>query len=424
MPTDPERAPAQPGPLSGVRVLDLSSYIAGPYGCALLADLGAEVIKVEPGGDALRQYPSTLEEESRAFLGTNRSKRGITIDLKVPEGRAVLLRLAAAADVLVHNFRPSVPSRLGIDYERLKADNPRLIYCALSGYGESGPLRDKAGYDQVLQSFAGICTLQGASGGKAEIVLGSVVDFYAASLIAYSVSSALFHRERTGQGQYVSLSLLGAALAMQSARFIWAQGEGRSAERDLRSGGVTGIHPTADGEIYLSANTPRFWRALCTLVGLPELAEDPNYDTVRKRAKRAAEIVPRIRQALGRQSAAEWEGIFGEQVPCCAVRAIEEMFDHPQVLAEGLVATVKHSRVGSYRGLRKPIQFSAAPGPEPFGAPSLGQHTDEILLGIGYTSGEIAELRKLGAIPPSSPAGGAQGRDSSIREAKNGTVNQ
>jgi crotonobetainyl-CoA:carnitine CoA-transferase CaiB-like acyl-CoA transferase len=401
MPADPDRISAQPGPLTGVRVLDLSSYIAGPYGCSLLADLGAEVIKVEPpGGDPLRQYPSTLAEESRAFVGTNRSKRGITIDLKCAGGLEILRRLVARADVLVHNFRPSVPSRLGIDYETLKAANPLLIYCALSGYGESGPLREKAGYDQVLQCFTGMCTFQGARGAKAEIVLGSVVDFYAASLIAYAVSAALFHRERSGQGQYVSLSLLGAALAMQSARFIWAQGEGRGVERDLRSGGITGIHPTADGEIYLSANTPHFWRALCTLVGLPELAEDPNYDTVRKRAKRAAEIVPLVRSALGQRTATEWEGIFGEQVPCCAVRAIEDMFDHPQVLAEGLVATLGHSRAGSYRGLRKPLKFSAAPGPEPFGAPSLGQHSDEILSGIGYTGDEIAELRKLGAIPP------------------------
>jgi len=168
----------------------------------------------------------------------------------------------------------------------------------------------------------------------------------------------------------------------------------------LRSGGVTGIHPAKEGQLYISANTPHFWRALCTLLGLPELAEDPNYDTVRKRAKRAAEIVPRIREALKARTALEWEDIFGEEAPCCAVRPIEEMFDHPQVLAEGLAATVEHPRVGSYRGLRKPLKFSAAAGPEPFGAPALGQHTDEILSSAGYASGEIAELRKIGVIPP------------------------
>jgi crotonobetainyl-CoA:carnitine CoA-transferase CaiB-like acyl-CoA transferase len=400
MPTNPMGIAHPSGPLSGIRALDLSSYVACPYACSLLADLGADVIKVEPpGGDALRQYPSSLEAESRAFLGTNRSKRGIALDLKHPEGLKALLRLAASADVLVHNFRPSVPARLGIDYEKLKSNNPRLIYCALSGYGESGPLRDKAGYDQVLQCFTGMATFQGAAEGKAAIVMGSVVDFYAASLIAYGVSAALFHRERTGEGQYIGLSLLGAALAMQSARFIWAAGEDRGAERDLRSGGVTGIHPTKDGEIYISANTAHFWRALCTLIGLPELAEDASYDTVRKRANRTAEIVPRIRKALLAYTAIEWEEMFGERVPCCAVRTIEEMFDHPQALSEGLVAAVEHWRVGSYRGLRKPLKFGSAPGPEPFAAPVYGQHTDEVLAGMGYSNEEIAELRRLGAVP-------------------------
>ncbi len=397
MPSDSLPRQTTAGPLSGIRVLDLSSYVAGPYACSLLADLGAEVIKIEPHtGDSLRQYPSTLDAESRAFLGTNRSKRGIALDLKREEGLAVFMRLVESADVLVHNFRPSVPARLGIDYERLKTLNPRLIYCALTGYGETGPMKDKAGYDQVLQAFTGICTFQGASHPGPEIVLGSVVDFYAASLLAHGTTAALFHRERTGEGQYVGLSLLGAALAMQSGRFIWAKGEDAKVSRDLRSGGITGIHPTGAGELYISANTPHFWRALCSLVGLPDLASNPRYDTVRKRAKCAAEIVPAIREALKSRTAREWEEIFGEQVPCCAVRPIEEMFDHPQVLAEGLVTTVEHPRLGSYRGLRKPLKFSRAPGPEPFAAPALGQHTDEILANAGYTAVDIAQLRKLG----------------------------
>src|SRR6185369_6602729 len=149
------------GPLRGIRVLDLSGYIAGPYGCSLLADAGAEVYKIEPpAGDTLRQYPSTLEAESRAFLGVNRSKFGLVVDLKLPEGQKVLTRLVKSADVLVHNFRPSVPPRLGLDYEALRRINPRLVYCALTGYGDTGPLKDKAGYDQVLQSVTGICALQ------------------------------------------------------------------------------------------------------------------------------------------------------------------------------------------------------------------------------------------------------------------------
>jgi crotonobetainyl-CoA:carnitine CoA-transferase CaiB-like acyl-CoA transferase len=403
--SDPGSERIVAGPLTGIRVLDLSSYVAGPYACSLLADLGAEVIKIEsPGGDSLRQYPSSLGGESRAFLGTNRSKRGIVLDLKREEGLAVLMRLVESADVLVHNFRPSVPVRLGIGYERLKAVNPRLIYCALTGYGETGPMSNKAGYDQVLQSFTGICTFQGAAReagtGKPEIVLGSVVDFYAASLLAYGTTAALYHRGRTGEGQYVGLSLLGAALAMQSGRFIQARGEDSSASRDLRSGGITGLHPTRDGDLYLSANTAHFWRSLCTLVGLPELAGNPKYDTVRKRAKCADEIVPAIRTALKSRTALEWEEIFGEQVPCCAVRPIEEMFSHPQVLAQDLVTTVEHPRVGNFQALRKPLKFSATPGPEPFAAPTLSQHTDEILTSAGYSEDDIGQLRKLGVIPP------------------------
>jgi formyl-CoA transferase len=387
------------GPLSGIRVLDLSAYIAGPYGCSLLADLGAEVFKIEPpAGDTLRQYPSTLETESRAFLGTNRSKLGIVLDLKQPEGQKVLLRLVESADVLVHNFRPSVPPRLGIEYERLRKTNPRLIYCALSGYGESGPLKDKAGYDQVLQSVTGICALQGQP-GRPEIVYGSFVDFYAASLLAYGVTAALLHRERTGEGQYVGVSLLRTALAMQSGRFIWAEKEPRDVGRDMRSGGVTGIHPTKEGHLYISANTSHFWHALCELTGLAELAEDPNFETVRKRAKRAGEILPKLRAALESRTALEWEERFGDRVPCGAVRSIEEMFDHPQVSAEGLVATFDHKTVGRYRGMARPLNLSASPGPKPFAAPTLGQHTAEVLARCGYSAQEIEELRKRKVIP-------------------------
>jgi crotonobetainyl-CoA:carnitine CoA-transferase CaiB-like acyl-CoA transferase len=388
-----------PGPLGGIRVLDLSAYIAGPYGCSLLADLGAEVIKIEPpSGDTLRQYPSTLEPESRAFLGTNRSKLGIVLDLKQPEGQQALLRLVESADVLVHNFRSSVPARLAIEYKKLRETNPGLIYCALTGYGESGPLKDRAGYDQVLQSMTGICTFQGPP-GKPEIVCGSIVDYYAASLLAYAVTAALFHRERTGEGQYVGVSLLRTALAMQSGRFIWADKEGREADRDLRSGGITGIHPTKEGEIYISANTPHFWQSLCELTGLPELAENANYNTVRKRAQRAGEIVPKLRTALQCRTALEWEDRFGDRVPCGAVRPIEDMFDHPQVLAEGIVTTLNHKTIGPYRAMARPLHLSTSPGPEPFAAPALGQHTAEVLGRCGYSAEQLQELRKLKVIP-------------------------
>jgi crotonobetainyl-CoA:carnitine CoA-transferase CaiB-like acyl-CoA transferase len=388
------------GPLTGINVLDLSAYIAGPYGCSLLADLGANVIKIEPpSGDTLRQYPSTLEGESRAFLGTNRSKLGVVLDLKKPAGLDALKRLVKQADVLVHNFRPSVPARLGIDYETVRVIKPEIIYCSLTGYGDTGPLKDKAGYDQVLQSVTGICIFQGENSGRPEIVYGSIVDFYAASMLASSVCAALYHRERTGEGQAIGVSLLGSALAMQATRFVWADSEGREVGRDMRSGGITGIHPTREGDIYISANTPHFWQALCELVLLPEMAVEPRYSTVRKRAQCAEEIVPKLREALLAHTALEWEEIFGERVPCAAVREIEDMFDYPQVLAGGMVAQFEHPVVGGYRGLARPVKFSGTPGPQPFGAPAFGQDTAQVLERAGYSTEEIEQLRREGVIP-------------------------
>ena len=266
-----------PGPLTGVTVLDLSAYIAGPYGCALLADFGAEVIKVEPPtGDTLRHYPSTLAEESRAFIGTNRSKRAIALDLKKTEGLAILTQLIAKTDVVVHNFRPSVPKRLGIDYESVKKHKPDIIYCALTGYGETGPMKDRAGYDQVLQSVTGMCTFQGEGKDGPEIVYGSVVDFYSASLLAYSVSAALFHRERTGQGQSIGVSALWqrAGDAGDALR-LGGQRAARHQPAICVRAGVTGIHPTRKGEIYISANTPHFWQSLCELAQTRRSRERP-----------------------------------------------------------------------------------------------------------------------------------------------------
>jgi formyl-CoA transferase len=388
------------GPLDGVRVLDLSSYIAGPYGCSLLADLGADVVKIEsPEGDTLRKYPSTLAAESRAFLGVNRGKRGLALDLKKPGGLAVLKRLVAKADVLVHNFRPAVPPRLGIDYGSLAAVNPRLVYCALSGYGETGPLRDKAGYDQVLQALTGMCAMQGPDADHPQILYGSVVDYYAASLLAFAVSSALVERSRTGAGRQVDVSLLRSALAMQSARYVWAEGEPRDVARDMRSGGVTGIHPTKEGSLYLSANTPHFWQALCELTGLEDVAKDGRYDTVRKRAAHAGEIVPKLRAALATRTALEWEERFGERVPCAAVRSVEDMFDHPQVAAERLIDSYEHPKAGRFRAFREPVRFGARPAPTVRAAPLFGEHSREILAEAGYAAAEIDALLAGGAVP-------------------------
>lgn len=365
------------GPLSGIRVLDLSAYIAGPYGCSLLADQGAEVIKIEPPiGDNLRKYPSTLSTESRAFLGVNRSKLGVVLDLKQPGDLDTLMALVRSADVLVHNFRPSVPPRLGIGYEQLRIVNPRLVYCAVSGYGDTGPLAEKAGYDQVLQTMTGMCTLQGKKDGPPEVLYGSVVDYYASAMVAAGVSSALYEREKSGLGQEVGVSLLAAAMTLQSARLVWADDEPRDVGRDMRSGGITGIHPTGDGYLYISANTPHFWNALCAKVGLEELASDARYDTVRKRAALQSEIVPRLHAALKTRAALEWEAHFGEEVPCAAARTVEDMFEHPQVQSQDMIMHFEHPVVGGFRALKRTIRFGRTPGPQPFAAPTLGQHTD------------------------------------------------
>ena len=367
---NPDRAGA-PGPLSGIGVLDLSAYIAGPYGCSLLADQGADVIKVEPpGGDNLRAYPSTLAGENRAFLGVNRSKRGLVLDLKDPARLQVLLDLVVEADVLVHNFRPGVAERLGIDHARLAALNPRLIYCTVSGYGEGGPLRTKAGYDQVLQAMTGMCVLQGKP-PVPELTYGSPVDYYAAALVAAGVASALYERTRSGVGQQVGVSLLRSALAMQSARVVQGDGEANDVARDMRSGGITGLHPTANGYLYISANTPHFWAALCARTGLDSFAADPRYATVRQRALHAEELIAPLRRALLAHGALEWEERLGDAVPCAAVRPIGDMFDHPQVRAEGIIAAIAHPTLGSYRGVTRAVTFSRTPGPEPFAAPLL-----------------------------------------------------
>jgi len=391
---------AIPGPLTGITVLDLCSYLAGPYGGTLLADLGATVIKIEaPQGDQLRQFPSSLPGgDSRFFIGANRGKLALSLDLKQKEGLAALHRMVEQADVLIENFRPSVPARLGIDYPRLKKINPRLVYAGVTGYGDSGPLSDKGGFDQVLQCLTGMTVFQGGGIDKPQLVLGSVVDYFTSALLAYGVAAALYHREKTGKGQYLALSLLRSALTIQAGRFVWADGEGRDVVRDSGTGGLTGIHPTKQGMLYISVHSNHFFRAMCELVGLSELANDPRYDSMRKRAAETPVLVPQVRAALAAKTALEWEELFGERVPCAAVRPIEDMFDHPQVLSENLVAQIDHPVVGRYRTMTKPIAFADTPGPAPTAAPLHGQHSDAVLARFGFTGAEIVALRDKGAV--------------------------
>jgi len=386
--------------LSGVTVLDLTSYLAGPYAGTLLGDLGANVVKIEPpGGDMMRQYPSTLRGESRAYVGANRNKRGIIVDLKTPQGLEVFDRLVRTADVVLQNFRPGAAERLSIHYERLVQLNPKLVYCSLTGFGATGPMAEHPGFDQVLQCMSGIAVAQGADEGVPHVVWGSVVDYYAASLVAMSICAALLTRDKTGQSQRVETSLLRSALALQAGRMVWADNEPRSVTRDLRGGRLAAIHPTKEGYLYLQAQTPAFWRALCELTGLQELAEDPRYDDMRKRKEREDELVPKLRAALAHRTAEEWEQIFQSKVPCTVVRPIEDMFVHPQVLAQNLVAHHEHPVVGGYRAMTGPVLFDGGRSDKPDRrAPTLGEHTDEVLMDHGFSAADIARFRDASAI--------------------------
>ncbi|MCK1641370.1 CoA transferase [Bradyrhizobium sp. 157] len=384
--------------LQGIVVLDLAGYLAGPYGSALLGDVGADVIKIEPpGGDAVRQYPSSLDGDNRSFLGANRNKRSIVLDLKNPEGLAAFYRLVEQADVVVHNFRPSVPKRLGIDYQKLRSLRPDLIYCSLTGYGESekGPLRDHPGYDTMLQCFTGIAAMQGGETGQPQILNGSIVDYFTSSFVAIHILSALVHRLRTGEGQHVKPSLLRSAVALQAGQFIWADSEPRDVDR-WWGASYSGIYATKKGNLYLQATTPAFWKNLCNSLGFPELVEDPRYDTLKKRAALRDEIKPLIREALKQHTALEWEELMLGKVPCIAVRSIGDMFDHPQLLAEGLVVEHEHPRVGTYRSMGKAVKMGVGDKPSTR-APMLGEHTDEVLARFGFQEDEIAALRAKGA---------------------------
>ena len=382
-------------PLEGITVLDFTSYIAGPFCPVMLADMGADVIKIEAhGGDPTRAFPSSMPNGSRLFEGVNRNKRGLRLDLKQAAGREVVYRLAHQADVVVENFRPGTTERLQIGYDDLRQRQPKIIYCGISGYGSEGPLAGKPGFDQVLQSMTGIAAAQGRSLGRPMLVGGSVVDFFAAMLATYGVMLALYVRERTGQGQRVDTSLLAAALAMQAGRFVASEHEPPDNERDLDPG-ISGLYACREGHLYISAHIQKFWLALCESAGLPELASDPRYDTMRKRSDHAAELRQRLEAVFQTRNADEWAALLEEAgVPSAAAEPIHNMFDHPQVLANRLVEQVAHPSLGNLSLFGLPLKLSATPGSVRRAAPLPGQHSYEILTAIGYDEQEIAALRE------------------------------
>ena len=385
-------------PLEGMVVLDLTSYLAGPYGCALLGEMGAQVIKVEaPSGDLMRQYPSSLEGENRAFLGANRNKRSIVINLKSEGGRRLLGRMVTESDILVHNYRPGVAETLGIGYEQLRVLRPDLLYCSLSGYGEDGPMRHHPGYDQMLQCFSGIAKAQGEELDGPQVLRGSIVDLFTSSILAYGVMGAVVQRLRRGEGQHVQVSLLRSALALQVGRFVAAEGEPVHIPREPLSSRVAGAFPTKEGHLYFQASTPDFWHQLCNILGVGSLAENPRYDTLKKRYNLSEEIMPPLKAALLQRTATEWETLMMGKVPAVAVRDIGELFDHPQIVAEQLAVDLEHPGVGRYKSMAHAVKLGSG-SPPIRRAPLLGEDTDEILRLFGLGSSEVAALRDGGVI--------------------------
>jgi crotonobetainyl-CoA:carnitine CoA-transferase CaiB-like acyl-CoA transferase len=393
-------------PLEGLRVVDLSAIIAGPVATAFLATFGADVVKLEPlEGDALRTYPSTLPaslpDRSRYFLGINRGKKSLAVDLKHPEGLAIARRLAREADVVVESFRPGVAARLGLDYPALAGANPRLVYCSVSAYGQAGPLSGRPGVDPVIQSYGGLAWEQGAPEGDVPaLVRGSLVDYYTGSLVASGILLALLARDRTGRGQYLETSLLDGVLAMQAGRVFWAEAlEPPAAVRDLLGDRVSRIYPTGDGYLYLYVELPKFWEALCRTLGLDAWLDDPRLQTMVGRHTHKAELIAEVTTRLADRSAAEWEAVFvAAGIPATRIRSVPELLTDPQALANGTVATIDHPALGPVRLLGVPVRLADTPGAPAGPPPAVGEHTEQVLLDAGYTKDDVARLRALRAI--------------------------
>lgn len=391
-----------PGPLERLRVVDCSAIIAGPVATAFLATYGADVVKLEPlEGDALRTYPSTLPGLSRYFLGINRGKRSLAVDLKHPDGLAIVRRLARAADVFVESFRPGVAARLGLDEPTLRAENARLIYCSVSAFGQTGPLAERPGLDPVVQSYGGLAWEQGAAAeGAPELVRGSLVDYYTGSLAVSGILLALIARGQTGTGQRIETSLLDGVLAMQAGRAFWAETvEPPEAVRDLLGDRVSRIYPTRDGHLYLYVELPKFWTGLCRTLGLKAWLDDPRLQTMVGRHTHKAELIRTITERLAPLTASDWEARFAAaDVPCTRVRSVPELLVDPQALQNGSLATVQHSTLGPVRMLGVPVRLAGTPGAPVGPPPAVGEHTDAILAEAGVPAPEIARLRRVGVV--------------------------
>jgi crotonobetainyl-CoA:carnitine CoA-transferase CaiB-like acyl-CoA transferase len=394
-----------PGPLSGLTVLDLTRVLSGPYCTMTLADLGARVIKVEHpvrGDDTRGWGPPFLGTESAYFLSVNRNKESVTIDLKTPEGRTILERLLAQADVLVENFRPGTLADLGLDAAALCARHPRLICCAISGFGQTGPRRDEPGYDAVMQAEGGLMSVTGEAGGPPFRLGVAIVDIVSGMWAAQGVLAAIVARERTGRGQIVDVGMLDAAASLLTYQagiyFATGQAPERLGNRHPTIVPYESL-PTSDGDLVVAVGNDAIWRRFCEAAGAPALASDTRFATNPDRVAHYDALKPLLDAIFRQRSRQAWIDLLTPAgVPCGSVRGIDEVFADPQIAAREMVQTLAHPTLGEVRVTGFPVKLSETPGEVRTAPPTLGQHTDAVLAELGYASADIARLHADGVV--------------------------
>lgn len=401
--------PVSAGPLAGLRVLELSQIMSGPTCGLLLADLGAEVIKIEklPGGDDSRGYRDPqVNGVSAPFMMLNRHKRGLALNLKLERGQQVLKRLVENADVLVENFRLGTMDKLGLGYDTLSAINPALIYCAITGYGRTGPYADKGGFDLIAQGFAGLMSVTGEPGRPPVKGGNAVSDMNAGILATVGILAAYIHRLKTGQGQIVDTSLADAALQQT----YWHAAVWFATQRSPQPTGSAHLltapyqaFEASDGWINIGGANQANWERICEVLGHPEWRADPRFASNSERMAHLDELVQLINAVVRTRSRAEWQAAFDAAgVPAGPVHSIGEALSHPQTLARGMVVETVHPQAGPTRGVGCPIHFSATPTPASTPAPLLGQHTRELLREAGYGDAQIDALIDDGVVAQSA----------------------
>lgn len=401
-----EIRPAGSGPLAGIKVIELAHIMAGPVCGLMLADMGADVVKVEkvPGGDdSRRMLPPAIEGESAAFMMMNRNKRGIALDLKKEEGKAVLHRLLRDADVVIENYRRGTMEKLGFGYEAMKEINPGIIYCEISGFGRTGPLADAAGFDLIAQGMSGLMSITGEGHGRPPVKVGApVTDISAGLLACMGVMAALVERGKTGQGQKVDTSLFEAGIIhtyWQSAiRLATGVSPGPMGSAHPLNAPYQ-AYPTADGWINVGAANQSNWLRLLDAIEAPELAEDPRFAANPGRMGNLDELTAVLSAIFRRRSTADWLAVLERAgVPAGPVLTIAEMHDHPQTRARDMVVKVEHEKAGAIETLGLPIKFSRTPGGVRRGAPTFGQDSRAILAELGYDEEAVERLAATGAV--------------------------